>query len=119
MLQSWTGLVREPLTSPQNEELARYLKWEYGDGTGVGFLNGHATSGRRARRLTERRFIEPLRRLSKAVRARIAAKPEAEFQRELSLLVQWKRGELGTTELVDRLEDLEFETAIAAANLCL
>jgi hypothetical protein len=35
----------------------------------------------------------------------------------MGLLVQWKRGELGSDELVIRLEELELETRIPP-NLC-
>jgi len=54
-----------------------------------------------------------------AVRTRVAAAPAPDLQRELRLLAQWKRGELATTELVDRLEDLEFKTSVAGLDLCL
>ena len=53
------------------------------------------------------------------LRTEICALPLVLTTLELRLLAQWKRGELATTELVDRLEDLEFKTSVAGLDLCL
>jgi len=106
-------------TQRDGGEVARYLTSEYGRRTGLGFLNGLAASGRSSRRKMNVRLIQRLRGFMEAVRTRVAAAPAPELQEELRLLAQWKRGELATTELVDRLEDLEFKTSVAGLDLCL
>src|SRR5207249_12280117 len=100
-------------------EVARSLTSEYGRGTGLGFLNGLAASGRSSRRKMNVGLIQRLRGFMEAVKTRVVHAPAAEIQQELRLLAQWKRAELATTDLVDRLEELEFESSVAGLDLCL
>jgi len=116
---SGARLVSERWSQRDSGEVARYLALEYGRGTGLGFLRDLAASGRSSRRKMNVRLIQRLRGFMEAVRTRVAAAPAPDLQRELRLLAQWKRGELATTELVDRLEDLEFKTSVAGLDLCL
>ena len=116
---SGARLVSERWTQRDSGEVARYLALEYGRGTGLGFLRDLAASGRSSRRKMNVRLIQRLRGFMEAVKTRVAHAPAAELQQELSLLAQWKRGELATTELVDRLEELEFESSVAGLDLCL
>ena len=116
---SGARLVSERWSQRDSGEVARYLALEYGRGTGLGFLHDLAASGRSSRRKMNVRLIQRLRGFMEAVRTRVAAAPAPDLQRELRLLAQWKRGELATTELVDRLEDLEFRTSVAGLDLCL
>jgi hypothetical protein len=101
------AVVRERYTLGHGEEIARYLRWEYGEGTGVGFLSGLAAKPRPFLPGRRFRFSDRLEGLSASIKARVAAKLMDGWGRELTLLVQWKRGELGTGELVYRLEELQ------------
>lgn len=115
--QFGTAAVRERPILGDGGEIARYLKWEYGDGTGPGFLTGWAAErgpSQHARRLG---FIDRLGGLSAAIKARVAAKLMDGWGRERTLLAQWKRGELGTLELVNRLEELGRNTKISGPSL--
>ena len=103
-------VVRERYTLGYGEEIARYLRWEYGEGTGVGFLSGLTAKPRPFLSGRRFRFSDRLVRFSASIKARVAAKLIDGWVRELTLLVQWKRGELGTWELVDRLEELQRRT---------
>jgi hypothetical protein len=118
MMQSYgAAVVQERSMRHGDREIARYLKWEYGEGTGMGFLNSWAI--RRAPSHSERRFelVDRLGGLSASIRARLAAKLVAGWRRELTLLIEWKRGDLGTLELVDRLEALQRRTETLVPNL--
>ena len=113
------NLVSERWTQRDTGEVARYLVLEYGTGTGLGFLKGLAASGRSSRRKMNLGLIQRFRGFLESVRTRVAGAPAPDLQPELSLLAQWKRGELATTELVIRLEELEFESSVAGLDLCL
>src|SRR2546430_2536907 len=60
MPQYWTGVVRERPVMDKSGEIARYLKWEYGNGTGLGFLTGW-TADRESSPPRRFGFIERLR----------------------------------------------------------
>jgi hypothetical protein len=107
----------EPWTRADVGEVAQYLRWEYGEGTTVGFLKGQIVQRGRSRRSTTSGLIKRLRGISAAIRGRVVARLTADLQREMGLLVQWKRGELGSDELVIRLEELELEARVPP-NLC-
>jgi hypothetical protein len=100
-------VVGERYRLGHGEEIARYLRWEYGEGTGVGFLSGLAAKPRPFLSGRRFRFSDRLEGLSASIKTLVAAKLMDGWVRELTLLVQWKRGELGTMDLVDRLEELQ------------
>src|SRR5256886_12307639 len=106
MPQYWTGVVRERPVMDKSGEIARYLKWEYGNGTGLGFLTGW-TADRESSPPRRFGFIERLRELRAAIKVRVTTRPIDDWGQELTLLAQWKRGELRPHELVDRLEELD------------
>jgi hypothetical protein len=110
MLGYGAAVVRERYTLGHGEEIARYLRWEYGEGTGVGFLIGGRSRRGGSRPKRRVRVVGRLEGLSASIGARVAARLMHGWGRELTLLVQWKRGELGTVELVDRLEELQRAT---------
>src|SRR5437899_10926864 len=67
------GFVRDRSLSNDGGEIARYLKWEYGEGAGFGGLNG-CTAQRRAPHVKGRfRFGDRLARLPEPVGASVAA----------------------------------------------
>ena len=115
MPQYWTGVVRERPVMDKSGEIARYLKWEYGDGTSLGFLNGW-TADRESSRPRRLGFIERLRELRAAIKVRVTTRPMDDWGQELTLLAQWKRGELRPHELVDRLEELDRMAKISGPN---
>jgi len=106
MPQYWTGVVRERPVMDKSGEIARYLKWEYGDGTSLGFLDGWAAE-RESSRPRRFGFIERLREVGAAIKVRVTTRPNDDWGQELTLLAQWKRGKLRTHELIDRLEELD------------
>jgi hypothetical protein len=116
MMQLYGTAAVQERSTRDDEALARYLRWEYGEGTGVGFLKSWAIG--RASYDAKRRFgmIDRLTGLSAAIKARMTATLLDGWRRELTLLVQWKRGELGTLELVNRLEELQRKTKSPVPN---
>ena len=113
------GLSRawEPWNRVEVGEIAQYLKWEYGKGTTVGYLDGQLVPRGPTRPSVMSGWMSRLRGLSTAIQGLMVARLATDLQREMGLLVQWKRGELGSDELVIRLEELELETRIPP-NLC-
>jgi len=108
------AVVRERSGLDDGGEIAQYLKWEYGDGTGLGFLKGSIAQRERAWDGHRFRFFHRLARLSAGIKARLAARLLDGLGRELTLVALWKQGKLKTPELVDRLEELRQETRISA-----
>ena len=88
-------------------EIAQYLKWEYGEGTNLAFLKAMAAERRPPWRPRRSGLLDRFGGLAALIKARVASTPIDAWERELTLLAQWKRGEFGTPELVDRLEALE------------
>ena len=111
------GFVRDRSLSNDGGEIARYLKWEYGEGTGLGVLNGWTAQRRSPPRKGRFGFVDRFARLPAAIGARVAARQIDGWGSELALLAQWKRGELSPLELVNRLEALQRRTAIQAPSL--
>jgi len=116
MPQHWIVGVRESHRLDRHGELARYLNWEYGGWTVQGFLNGSAAK-RKSSRLSGRiRFIDRIEGLAEAIKVRVTTKPRVRWGQELALVAQWKRGELPTPELVDRLEELDRKARIGGPS---
>ncbi|HWM53535.1 MAG TPA: hypothetical protein VNP71_10285 [Thermoplasmata archaeon] len=111
-------LVRERSSSDNGGEIARYLKWEYGEGTGLGVLNGWVAQSGPPSRKGRLGFVDRFARLPAAIKARVAARQIDGWGSELVLLAQWKRGELSPLELVNRLEELQRRTGIPGPSLC-
>jgi len=111
------GFVRDRSLSNDGREIARYLKWEYGEGTGLGVLNGWTAQHGSPPRKGRFGFVDRFARLPAAIRARVAARQIDGWGSELALLAQWKRGELSPLELVNRLEALQRRTGIQAPSL--
>jgi hypothetical protein len=110
------AVVQERSGSDDGGEIARYLKWEYGDGTGLGFLKAQVAQRQPSQ---DRHRFGHFRRfagISAGIKARRAAKLLDGLGRELTLLAQWKQGKLRTPELVNRLEELQRETAVPAPS---
>ena len=111
------GFVRDRSSSDDGGGIARYLKWEYGEGTGLGVLDGWIAQRGSPPRKVRFGLVDRFARLPAAIRARVAARQIDGWGSELVLLAQWKRGELSPLELVDRLEALQRRTAIQAPSL--
>ena len=117
MPQYGEAVIRERLGLDDGREIARYLKWEYGEGTGVGFLNGRVSVREPAKHATRFEFIERLGTLTATIKKWVAVDQLKRWGRELTLLAQWKRGELGTLDLIDRLEELDREAKRSGTSL--
>jgi hypothetical protein len=111
-----TAVVRERLGLDDRGEIARYVKWEYGEGTNVEFLRGWAAEIGPSKQRRRFEFSGRLGGLSTGIKARVAAKFMKGWRRELALLAQWKRGELPTPELINRLEELDREAKISRSS---
>ena len=109
--------VRDRSSSDDGGGIARYLKREHGEGTGLGVLNGWIAQRGSPPRKVRFGLVDRFARLPAAIRARVAARQIDGWWSELVLLAQWKRGELSPLELVNRLEALQRRTAIQAPNL--
>src|SRR2546427_6063378 len=64
------GFVRDRSLSNDGGEIARYLKWEYGEGTGLGVLNGWSPQRRPPARQGRFGFLAPLAQTPAARSAR-------------------------------------------------
>ena len=111
------GFVRDRSLSKDGGEIARYLKWEYGEGTDLGVLNGWIAQRGSPPRKGRFGLVDRFARLPAAIKARVATRQIDGWGSELALLAQWKRGELSPLELVDRLERLQRRTGIQAPSL--
>src|SRR2546422_10882210 len=111
------GFVRDRSLSKDGGEIARYLEWEYGEGTDLGVLNGWIAQRGSPPRKGRFGLVDRFARLPAAIRARVAARRIDGWGSELALLAQWKRGELSPLELVNRLEALQRRTGIQAPSL--
>src|SRR2546428_4893224 len=111
------GFVRDRSLSNDGGEIARYLKWEYGEGTGLGVLNGWTAQRRAPPRKSRFGFVDRFAPLPAAIKARVAARRIAGWGSELTLLAQWEPGGLSPLELVNRLEALQRRTGIQAPSL--
>src|SRR2546426_2041487 len=108
------GFVRDRSLSNDGGEIARYLNWEYGEGTGLGVLNGWTAQRRSPPRKGRFGFVDRFARLPAAIGARVAARQIDGWGSELALLAQWKRGGLSPLELGNRLEAMQRRTGIQA-----
>src|SRR2546425_7661919 len=75
MPQYGEAVICERLGLDDGREIARYLRWEYGEGTGVGFLNGGASTSEPSKHATRSGFAERFGTGSAAFKRRRAAKP--------------------------------------------
>src|SRR3979409_956405 len=85
----WTADVRRREGLDRHGELARYLRWEYGEWTVPGFLRGWVPERESSPRTRRLRFVEHLGRLRPAIKARLTVKPIVRLGQELRLLAQW------------------------------
>lgn len=100
------ALVRERLGLNDGGEVGRYLRWEYGKGTGIGVLTVHARRGRALRSRRRPRSLGTWATLLDAIRGRLGTSRYDGMEREMSLLSHWKEGRIRTVELVCLLEDV-------------
>src|SRR2546422_7723810 len=84
MPQYGTAAVRDRPVMDKRGEIARYLKWEYGEGTGLGFLNGWAAELESSRPSRRFRFIDRLGGLGAGIKARVIAKSAVSRRQELT-----------------------------------
>src|SRR2546428_10634182 len=108
---------RDRSSSDDGGGIARYLKREHGEGTGLGVLNGWMAPRGAPPRKGRFGLVDRFARLPAAIRAGVAGRQIDGWGSEVVLLAQWKRGELSPLELVDRLEGLQRRTAIQAPSL--
>jgi hypothetical protein len=116
MPQYGAAVIRERAGLRSDRELSQYVTWEYGEGTTIASLRGGVVVRRPSRRTTRFGLIDRLRGLTSTIKVRVASRLMDEWERELALLAQWKRGELRTSELVNRLEELEPKATISSAS---
>lgn len=100
------AIVHERLELNDGGEVGRYLRWEYGKGTGIGVLTVHARGGGALRSRRKPRIPGTWATLLGATRGRFGTSRYDGMEREMSLLSQWKNGRIRTVELVCLLEDL-------------
>jgi hypothetical protein len=112
----WTADVRRREGLDRHGELARYLRWEYGEWTVAGFLSDWVPERESSQHTRRLRFVEHLGRLRPAIKARSTTKTIVRLGQELRLLAQWKRGELGPSDLVNRLEELDRKAKISGSS---
>jgi len=86
-------LVRERSSSDNGGEIARYLKWEYGEGTGLGVLNGWVAQSGPPSRKGRLGFVDRFARLPAAIKARVAARQIDGWGASWS---SWRNGNAGT-----------------------
>src|SRR3989449_7890506 len=94
------GFVRDRSLSNDGGEIARYLKWEYGEGTGFGVLNGWTAQRRSPPREGRFGFVDRFARLPAAIRAGGATRRIYCWGAELGLLAEWKTAGIEPVEAV-------------------
>jgi hypothetical protein len=87
-------------------EVGHYLRWEYGKGTGIGYLRTLVPRRRKTTARWASRLIDRLSKVSDAIRRASRRRRHDDLEPEMSLVVQWKQGRIRTVELVGLLEDL-------------
>src|SRR3989475_10149875 len=85
------GFVRDRSLSNDGGEIARYLKWEYGEGTGLGVPKRWTGQGRSPPRKGRLGFVDRFARLRAAIRARRGGRRNAGWGGELGLRAPGKQ----------------------------
>src|SRR2546428_14158114 len=84
------GFVRDRSLSNDGGEIARYLKWEYGEGTGFGGLKGWTAQRRAPPRKGRFGLFYRVARLPAAIRGRAAARRMDARGDEVGCLARWQ-----------------------------
>src|SRR3989442_8265278 len=76
------GFVRDRSLSNDGGEIARYMKWEYGEGIGLGGLNGWTAQRKFPPRKGRFGFVDRFARLPAGIGARVARRQIQRCARE-------------------------------------
>lgn len=109
------AVARERSRWHEDGTLARFVRWEYGEGTGVGFLEVQAVTGGGTRKGPRMGIFGRLAGRSRARDARAIPTGWDGVEVEMTLVAQWKQGAIRTQELVERLEELRQRDPIRGA----